>query len=79
MIIQLVQVSIQGGERVEISEKLYEELSKLSKSEWDKLKINIDFLYGIELKKKESTIYLNSDTVKDNLKICPIPIRLQSE
>jgi hypothetical protein len=64
---------------VEISEKLYEELSKLSKSEWDKLKINIDFLYGIELKKKESTLYLSSDTVKDGFKFCPVPIRLRSE
>ena len=64
---------------MEISKKLYEELLKLSKPEWDKLKMGIDFLYGIELKKKESTIYLNSDTVKNSLKICPVPIRLQSE
>jgi hypothetical protein len=64
---------------VEISEKLYEELSKLSKPEWDKLKMSMDFLYGIELKKKEPTVYLSSDTVKDGFKFCPAPIRLRSE
>jgi hypothetical protein len=45
---------------VEISKKLYEELLKLNKSEWDKLEMSIDFLYCIGLNKKEYSKSLKS-------------------
>lgn len=69
----------EGGERVEISKVLFDEITKLSKSDWDKLKTNIDFLYSSELKQAEKKVFLNPKTAKEKLKFCPSPILLQSE
>lgn len=64
---------------MEISKILFNEITKLSKSDWDKLKVNIDFLYSSELKQTEKNVFLNSKTVKEQLKSCPSPILLRSE
>lgn len=64
---------------MEISKVLFDEITKLSKSDWDKLKTNIDFLYSSELKQVEKNVFLNSKTAKEQLKFCPSPILLQSE
>lgn len=64
---------------MEIKKELLEGIMELSQSDWEKLKINIDYLYSIENKKRKETIFLNSKTVEDNLKYCPAPIHLQSE
>ena len=47
---------------MEISKVLFDEITKLSKSDWDKLKTNIDFLYSSELKQVEKNVFLNSKT-----------------
>lgn len=64
---------------MEISKILLEEILKLNKSEWDRLKIGVDYLYGLEVKKNEKNIFLNSNNVEDNLKCCPIAILLKFE
>lgn len=64
---------------MEISKVLFDEITKLSKSDWDKLKTNIDFLYSSELKQAEKNVFLNPKTAKEKLKFCPSPILLQSE
>lgn len=53
---------------------LVNELLKLSKSEWDKLKTNIDYLYSIQIKKNEKELFLDEDTIKNSLSRCPHPI-----
>ena len=53
---------------------LIKELAKLSKSEWDKLKTNIDYLYSIQIKKNEKELFLDEDTIKNSLSKCPYPI-----
>lgn len=63
---------------MEISKVLFNEITKLSKSEWDRLKINIDFLYSSELRQAEKNIFLDSETVREKLKFCPSPIQLES-
>jgi len=64
---------------LEISKILLEEILKLNKSEWNRLKIGVDYLYALEVKKNEKNIFLNSNNVEDNLKCCPTPILLQFE
>lgn len=63
---------------MKITRVLFDEITKLSKSEWDRLKINIDHLYRIESRKNEKKIYLDSDTAKDRLDHCPCPMQLES-
>lgn len=75
----VIYKNVEGGERVEISKVLFDEITKLSKSDWDKLKTNIDFLYSSELKQAEKNVFLNPKTAKEQLKFCPSPILLQSE
>lgn len=53
---------------------LVNELLKLSKSEWDKLKTNIDYLYSIQIKKNEKELFLDEDTIKNSLSKYPYPI-----
>ncbi|MEG2250482.1 MAG: hypothetical protein RSB50_08110 [Cetobacterium sp.] len=60
-----------------ISEILTKELLKLSKSEWDKLKVNIDYLYDIQIKKNEKKLFLDEDIIKNSLNRCPYPITHQ--
>ena len=49
---------------MEISKVLFDEITKLSKSDWDKLKTNIDFLYSSKLKQAEKNVFLNPKTAK---------------
>lgn len=63
---------------MEISKVLFDEITKLSKSEWDRLKTNIDYLYSVESRKSEKKIYLDPDTAKDSLELCPCPMQLES-
>ena len=64
---------------MEISKVLFDEITKLSKSEWDRLSISISHLYSVESRKNEKKIYLDPDTAKDRLDDCPCPIQLRSE
>lgn len=63
---------------MEISKVLFDEITKLSKSEWDRLKTNIDYLYSVESRKNEKKIYLDPDTTKDRLDHCPCSMQLES-
>ena len=45
---------------MEISKVLFDEITKLSKSEWDRLKTNIDYLYSVESRKSEKKTLLRS-------------------
>lgn len=64
---------------MEISKILFDEIMKLNKSEWDKVKVTVDYMFHLERSKIEKTLYLNPSDVKENLPLAPIPIRLQSE
>ena len=67
--------NVSFGEVKELkTQVLVNELLKLSKSKWDKLKINIDYLYSIQIKKNEKELFLDEDTLKNSLSKCPYPI-----
>ena len=61
-----------------ISEKLFKEIQKLSKSEWDALRVGVDYLFALELKEREKKTFLSSNA-SEKLRYCPKPILLQSE
>ncbi len=59
-----------------ISEKLFKGIQELSKTEWDALKVGIDYLFALELKKVEKNTFL-SPNASEKLRHCPKPISLQ--
>lgn len=63
---------------MKISKVLFDEITKLSKSEWDRLKTNIDFLYSSELRQAEKKFYL-SPAAKAKLVHCPHPIEIEDK
>lgn len=57
-----------------VTEKLLEEISKLSKSEWERVKTNVDYLYNIKAKEQEKELFLSEDVVKNQALNGPYPI-----
>lgn len=51
-------------------------ICKLSKSDWDKLKVDIDFLYAKETRKMANQIFIDSQDIEEQLKYVPVPIQL---
>lgn len=55
-------------------EKLFRELIKLNKKDWDILKNGIDYLFLVESKNQEKNLFLDPTKIDERLKSSPIPI-----
>ncbi len=64
---------------MEISKELFNEIIKLNRNEWERLKIAVDYLFQMERDKADKSLYLKPNEIEKNLKDCPVPIQLQSE
>ena len=49
---------------MKISKTLVNEILKLSKADWEKVKINIDYLFAKEEKNRNKTLYITEDSLK---------------
>lgn len=49
---------------MKISKTLVNEILKLSKADWEKVKINIDYLFAKEEKNRNKTLYIPEDSLK---------------
>ena len=49
---------------MKISKTLVNEILKLSKADWEKVKTNIDYLFAKEEKNRNKTLYITEDSLK---------------
>ncbi|WP_297636783.1 hypothetical protein [uncultured Clostridium sp.] len=62
-----------------ITEKLFEEIAKLSKSEWQAVSTNVNHAYSSEARKRDKELFLDNTTIRDSVLSGPYFIKIQSE
>lgn len=62
-----------------ITEKLFEEISKLSKAEWQAVSANVNNAYSSEARKRDKELFLDNTTIRDFVLSGPYFIKIQSE
>ena len=50
--------------KIKVSKTLIDEILKLSKADWEKVKINIDYLFLKEEKNRNKTLYIPESSLK---------------
>ncbi|MGY0393996.1 hypothetical protein [Fusobacterium sp. SYSU M8A802] len=62
---------------MEISKTLFDEITKLSLKEWERIKSTVDYMFHLERERANKSLYLNPSEVKEKLKYYPIPIQIK--
>jgi len=50
--------------KIKVSKTLIDEILKLSKADWEKVKTNIDYLFAKEERNRNKTLYITEDSLK---------------
>lgn len=62
---------------MKVSKILINEISKLSKADWEKLKTNIDYIFSMEQIERSKKLYISSDKIEEEIKSGPCPIEIE--
>ena len=62
---------------MKISKTLINEISKLSKADWEKVKTNIDYIFSMEEMEKSKELYISSNKIEEKIKSGPSPIEIE--
>ena len=62
---------------MKVSKTLINEISKLSKADWEKVKTNIDYLFSMEEKERSKELYISSNKIEEKIKSGPCPIEIE--
>ena len=62
---------------MKISKILINEISKLSKGDWEKLKTNIDYLFSMEEMERSKELYISNNKIEEKIKSGPCPIEIE--
>lgn len=62
---------------MKISKTLINEISKLSKADWLKVKTNIDYLFSMEETERSKELYISSNKIEEKIKSGPCPIEIE--
>ena len=62
---------------MKISKTLINEISKLSKADWLKVKTNIDYIFSMEEKERSKELYISSNKIGEKITSGPCPIEIE--
>lgn len=62
---------------MKISKTLINEISKLSKADWLKVKTNIDYMFSMEEKERSKELYISSNKIGEKIVSGPCPIEIE--
>ena len=62
---------------MKISKVLINEISKLSKADWEKVKTNIDYLFSLEEIERSKELYIFSNKIEEKITSGPCPIEIE--
>lgn len=62
---------------MKLSKVLINEISKLSKADWEKVKTNIDYIFSMEEKERSKELYISSNKIEEKIKSGPCPIEIE--
>jgi len=62
---------------MKISKVLINEISKLSKADWEKVKTNIDYMFSMEETERSKELYISSNKIEEKIKSGPCPIEIE--
>ena len=62
---------------MKVSKTLINEISKLSKAEWLKVRSNIDYMFSMEEKEKSKELFISSNKIEEKIKSGPCPIEIE--
>jgi hypothetical protein len=65
------------GGKMKISKVLINEISKLSKADWEKVKTNIDYMFSMEETERSKELYISSNKIEEKIKSGPCPIEIE--
>jgi hypothetical protein len=68
---------LNGEEKMKVSKALINEISKLSKADWEKVKTNIDYMFSMEEKKRNKGLYIPNNKIEEGIKNGPCPIEIE--
>ena len=63
---------------MKISKALINEISKLSKADWEKVKTNIDYIFSMEEIEKSKELYISSNKIEEKITSGPCPIEIEN-
>jgi hypothetical protein len=66
-----------NGGKMKISKTLINEISKLSKADWLKVKTNIDYMFSMEEKERSKELYISSNKIGEKITSGPCPIEIE--
>ena len=58
---------------MKISKVLINEISKLSKADWEKVKTNIDYMFSMEETERSKELYISSNKIEEKITSGPCP------
>ena len=62
---------------MKISKALINEISKLSKADWEKVKTNIDYMFSMEETERSKELYISSNKIEEKITSGPCPIEIE--
>lgn len=62
---------------MKVSKTLINEISKLSKADWLKVRSNIDYMFSMEEKEKSKELFISSNKIEEKIKSGPCPIEIE--
>ena len=62
---------------MKVSKTLINEISKLSKADWEKVKTNIDYIFSMEEKERNKGIYIPNNKIEEGIKKGPCSIEIE--
>jgi len=68
---------LNGEEKMKVSKTLINEISKLSKADWLKVRSNIDYMFSMEEKEKSKELFISSNKIEEKIKSGPCPIEIE--
>jgi hypothetical protein len=72
----IIKNQLNGG-KMKISKTLINEISKLSKADWLKVKTNIDYMFSMEEKERSKELYISSNKIGEKITSGPCPIEIE--
>ena len=63
---------------MKISKALINEISKLSKADWEKVKTNIDYMFSMEEMERSKELYISSNKIEEKITSGPCPIEIEN-
>ena len=63
--------------KIKVSKTLIDEILKLSKADWEKVKTNIDYLFLKEEKNRNKTLYIAENSLKEKPNYYPCYMEIE--